>query len=369
MVAALGSGGVQSVVVAHPDDPARFSRHVVGRLEPADHWREPEALVDRLVTWAARQPLQPVLYYQTDGDLLLVSRHRKRLSNAFRFVVPDADLVETLVDKARFALFAEQLGLPVPPSRRLSADARLDGADLEFPLILKPLLRRDLVDMSSSGKALRVETPDALRQLWPRVAAAGIDVLAQVAVPGPESAIESYHAYFDQNGRVVADFTGAKLRTHPLEYGHTTALRVAPIEDVRQLGRDIVTRLGLTGVVKVDFKRDPAGRLVLLEINPRFTLWNLPGAVAGVNLPVAVYVDLVNLPRPPIHELRAEVTWCHPAEDRHIAAASGMTRLQWLAATARSDTRHAADLRDPLPFLRGVAWPALRRRLARAREI
>jgi D-aspartate ligase len=367
LVAALGKGGVRSVVVAPPNDPARFSRHVVGRLEPGDHWRQPETLVERLVTWAARQALPPVLYYQTDGDLLLVSRHREQLSTAFRFVVSDADLVETLVDKVGFAELAQRMGLPVPRSRRLCAGGSPDTADLEFPLILKPVLRRDLVGMSIPGKAVRVDTPDGLQNLWPRVTAAGIDVLAQHAVPGPESRMESYHAYVDQCGTVVADFTGAKLRTNPLEYGETTALRITSSEDVRRVGREVLARLGLTGVVKVDFKRDPTGRLQLLEVNPRFTLWNHPAAVAGVNLPLVVHADLLGFPRPPISDARVGVTWCHPAEDRHVAAARGMTRVQWLTFVARSDTRHAADLRDPLPFACGVAWPALRRRLTPAR--
>ena len=45
--------------------------------------------------------------------------------------------------------------------------------------------------------------------------------------------------------------------------------------------------LGLRGVAKLDFKRTAAGELVLLEVNPRFNLWHLPGAVAGVNLPAS----------------------------------------------------------------------------------
>lgn len=365
LVAALGRGGVKSVVVVPRSDPAGFSRYAVERLEPADHWRQPERLVDQLVAWAVRQTLPPVLYYQTDGDLLLVSRHRERLSSAFRFVVADAGLVETLVDKVKFAELARRLGLPVPPSRWLRAGDPPDVTDLEFPLILKPVLRRDLAGMSISGKAVRVDTPHALRQLWPRMAAAGIDMLAQQAIPGPESRIESYHAYLDQRGAVVAEFTGVKLRTQPLEYGQTTALRITQTEDVRQAGRDVAARLGLSGVVKVDLKRDPEGRLHLLEVNPRFTLWNHPGAVAGVNLPLLVHADLVGLPRRPVDDARAGVTWCHPAADRHVAAALGMTRLEWFAFVAGSDTRYAADLRDPLPFARGVAWPAVRRRLAR----
>ena len=62
----------------------------------------------------------------------------------------------------------------------------------------------------------------------------------------------------------------------------------------------IVERLALTGVAKLDFKRDPQGNLRLLEINPRFNLWHHAGAIAGVNIPALVYADLAGLPRPPV---------------------------------------------------------------------
>jgi hypothetical protein len=61
----------------------------------------------------------------------------------------------------------------------------------------------------------------------------------------------------------------------------------------------------LTGGAKLDFKSAPDGRLLLLEINPRFNLWHHLGAVAGVNLPALVYADLVGLPRPATRPARA----------------------------------------------------------------
>ena len=45
-----------------------------------------------------------------------------------------------------------------------------------------------------------------------------------------------------------------------------------------------MTRLGLKGLVKLDFKRADDETLHLLEVNPRFSLWHHLGAVAGVNL-------------------------------------------------------------------------------------
>jgi predicted ATP-grasp superfamily ATP-dependent carboligase len=355
LVSALGRAGIRSAVAAHRDDPAAYSRHAAVRLDPLDHWTEPAAYVERLVAWARTQPAPPVLFFQTDGDVLMVSRHRDRLASAFSFVIADAALVEDCVDKARFAERAARLGLPVPPTLVVTGrhDDRL--GDVDFPVIVKPLLRQDLRRVVPEGKARRVATRDELRRVLG--AAPGVPMLVQELVPGPESRVESYHAYVGVDGEVRAEFTGAKLRTNPPEYGETTALRITDAPDVRAVGRDVVSRLNLRGVVKVDLKRAER-RLVLLEVNPRFSLWHLPGAVAGVNVPALVHADLVGTPRQRPRPARAGVTWVHPVEDRHVCRT-------WLAAAVRSDVRHAMDPKDPMPLLRGMVIPALRRRLAR----
>jgi D-aspartate ligase len=92
----------------------------------------------------------------------------------------------------------------------------------------------------------------------------------------------------DVSGAIVGEFTGRKIRTFPRDYGHSTAVEIVSLPDVAEVGRDVVARLGVRGVAKLDFKRDDHGRLHLLEINPRFNLWHHPDAVAGVNLPAMV---------------------------------------------------------------------------------
>jgi predicted ATP-grasp superfamily ATP-dependent carboligase len=106
-----------------------------------------------------------------------------------------------------------------------------------------------------------------LRALWPQLGALGLELLAQEFVHGSEARIESYHCYVDQQGRIAGEFTGRKIRTYPLRFGHTTALEITDAADVRSLGRDIVERLSLSGVANLDFKRDMQGNLRLLEIN------------------------------------------------------------------------------------------------------
>ncbi len=171
------------------------------------------------------------------------------MGESFRFVVADAALVEDLVDKARFQDLAQRHGLPVPVARRFHpATLEPENLRLNFPIIIKPLTRRESWDGTfGSRKALEAECRDELRLLWPLLRALDIDLLAQELIAGAETQLESYHCYVERGGSVAAEFTGRKIRTYPLSYGHTTALEITDATDVQRLGRDFVGRLGLTG--------------------------------------------------------------------------------------------------------------------------
>src|SRR5205814_1213937 len=151
---------------------------------------------------------------------------RERLSRHFRFVMPDRVLVEDLVDKGRFQALAQRLDLPVPAARVLDPSRDAVPLDLQFPVALKPIVRRgdQWMPIGGAAKALRLDTPLALVSAWPRLARAGIPVLLQQLIPGPETCIESYHVYVDEHGETAGEFTGRKIRTWPPAYGDSTAL-------------------------------------------------------------------------------------------------------------------------------------------------
>ena len=371
LVRSLGLAGIPCAVVARPGAAPRFSRFTRAVLEWADAWTRPEALVATLVRFAAAQPEPPTLFYQEDRELLLVSRHRDQLAPVFRFVAPDPSLVEALVDKAQFQLLAARLGLPVPPARQLRPGDQTAAAalDLRFPIVLKPLTRRtdQWEPLGGSGKALQVQNPAELSRLWPRLAAANLELLAQELIPGPETRIESCHVYVDGDGEIVASFTGQKIRTWPRHYGHSTALTITDAPDVAALGRELVSQLQLRGVAKFDFKRGPDGTLYLLEVNPRFTLWHYPGAVAGVNIPALVHGDLVGLPRPAIPRARAGVTWCKVWSDVAAARESGVPLWKWMPWALRCEAKRAVAWDDPLPLLVAGVWECARRAIALVR--
>jgi D-aspartate ligase len=356
LVRALGLRGIRSSIVAPPADAARFSRHTREVLPWHDPWEQPEALVRELLRFAERQSEPPVLFYQDDASLLLVSRERERLAKAFRFTLPAPALIEDLVDKERFQHLAFRLDLPVPMAQAIDpargpfpTDFAIDG-----PFVLKPLTRRPArwAPIAGERKALEVASPEALRELWPILANAGLRLIAQALVPGPETGIESYHVYVNAEGERVADFTGRKIRTFPATFGDSSALEITDAPELLELGRELCDRLRLRGVAKFDFKRKPDGGFALLEVNARFTLWHHPAALAGMNVPGLVFDDLAGRRHSaPVPAAIAGVKWCKVWTDHAAARASGIPFTEWLAWALRCEAKRAIAWSDPLPLV------------------
>lgn len=362
----LAAAGVEVTVVARRDDPVRFSRQRFGWIE--DPRPDEASLVVRLRA-AAAGPRPTTLFVQDDAGLGFLQRHADALRGSLRFLDPPAELVSQLLDKAAFARLAAQLALPVPTTAVVTTDG--DGvAEVGYPAILKPLGQGrgwGATTPFGGGKAVRVDTPLELRRELARLAPEYTNLLLQRLIDGPESAIESYHAYVDLDGDVAAEFTGRKLRTHPAAYGFSTALVTTDAADVRSVGREVVAAVGLRGVAKLDFKRDREGRLWLLEINPRCSLWHHLGAAAGCNIPALVHADLTDQPRPPIGQAAAGVTWAWLPRDALVARAAGVGPVDYLRWLAACGAIGGVSPSDPWPFLRGRVWPQVRDRWSNLR--
>jgi predicted ATP-grasp superfamily ATP-dependent carboligase len=364
----LGRAGIPVVAVIDPDshEPLALSRYVGSTFSIPRPVEDAEGVVTALLRFGERQQNRPVLYFDNDEQLLLVSRHREILSTAFRFALPPTELLEDLVDKRRFVALADRYGLPTPHTLIVPQGTATGDTGLrtwrEFPCIIKPALRthwfgsrfaRHLV--AGTQKAIRVDSRRELDDMLEDLAKHPSDFIVQPFIDGGEQLIVSYHAYV-RDGVVVADFTGRKIRTTPREYGFSSFVHITDDAEVRTLGRDIVHALRFNGVIKLDFKEDLRARQrVLLEANPRFNLWHHPGAVAGVNLPLLVYRDLIQPGSVPVDAVRARsgVKWMSASLDLSAfaqhRAAGAVSRWSWLWDLATADVVEDLSLRDPLP--------------------
>ena len=76
----LALADIPCAVVSRPGVPTLYSRYARSRLAWDDYEQNIDGLLDALMRFGSAQPEPPVLFYEEDGQVLLISRHRERLS-------------------------------------------------------------------------------------------------------------------------------------------------------------------------------------------------------------------------------------------------------------------------------------------------
>lgn len=313
------------VVSSDPHDVTFHSRYCQHKKVIANTLSEPDKAVHDLIELGSKFSEKPVLFYGDDAMLLLVSRNRERLSKYYRFLLPEVDLVEDLVDKTRFANLASRFGFPAPKmvlSRQVKSAKEIMNY-LSTPCVLKPNLRVGWFEsktiMNDGGKpqkVLRANNSDELDIQFTKMLQFTEDFVIQEYIPGGDDCIYSFHAYFNQYSEMLSYYVGRKIRTYPKDSGVSTYLELVNEPEVVKLGLEILKKLKFVGVVKIDFKKDINSNLFyLLEINPRFNLWNYLGTFCGVNLPQVAYRDLLGIASKTQDDYRTGVKWLSFGDD------------------------------------------------------
>lgn len=363
MVRALGKSGIPvAVATVETSRKSTRSRYCGAVIEIPGWQQDPVGTVTALTRWAEHHDSRPVLFYQTDLDVVWVSRFRDKLAERFRFVLPPSELVEDLVDKSKFYERAVTWHIPIPETQIIT-DTRSISEQCnqwtKFPCILKPIIRTATWHrtVTEGKKALHINNREELEARLNELQVDSTSLVLQEKIFGGEQNVLSYHAYVRESLEVVMEFTGRKIRTSPRQYGSSSYLEITENEEVRDLGRSIIKELGFHGVLKIDFKRDErSGKLFVLEINPRFNLWHHLGSVAGASIPEAVYWDCVDPSRVSRRaRARQGVRWMRPRKDiqayREYRDAGEISVIRWLCQALTVDVNEGFQFSDLAPTI------------------
>ena len=361
LVRALGLARIPAIVAsADPLAPAMASRYCMGRCE-LPPLAQREAVIERLLragnllhdALGVRVPL----FYGDDDHLGLVQDFRAALSRCFLLTLNNPPIGRALHSKALFQALAQRRGLPLP--RRLALE---ELAAFAQPVLVKPKTKTAWDESAvyrrlfeGAGKARVFESGAAVlknpfvRQLSDRLQ-------FQEYVPGDDRALWSFHGFATETSELLEWFIGRKIRTYPALTGDSSYLELAHDNELAALGREVVARIPLKGVFKIDFKRSAAsGRFYLLEVNARFNLWHYLGAQNGVNLPQVAYDYMTTRARPRHVAARTQYRWLCPGLDykayRGLAARGELGAVSWLASLASPKVYDLFSWRDPGPFL------------------
>ncbi|MGY2076841.1 MULTISPECIES: ATP-grasp domain-containing protein [unclassified Blastococcus] len=277
-------------------------------------------------------------------------------------VHPPAEVALAALDKAELAQRATDAGLPSPRTE-LATPAALAG--WTGPVVVKcrahwqPGLRQ----------RLRIEArryPD-VEQARPRVRLlqdAGFEAVLQEPVDGElEALVGLLH-----EGRLHGRVQQRALRLWPTPSGVTSRAVTVPVDEELAAGATrLLTGLGWSGLVQLQFLRDDDGGLRLIDLNGRFFGSMALSTAAGPNLPDAWARQALGLPLPPLPDGTAGVRYLWTAGDLRRAAAErrgglladGASVLRWFPGAVSS----VWDVRDPGPTLALAAERVRRRRV------
>ena len=266
------------------------------------------------------------------------------MAPVFKFCTSSREVVRDALDKRRSYALAARAGVDPPRTFYPQDVDDLMRLEVDFPAILKPAIKIGW-NAFIRAKAWKVRNRDEFLRRY-REALLLIEpqsIMVQDLIPGGNENQFSYAALC-RDGTPLASLVARRLRQYPVDFGRASSLvETIDLPEVESVARRLLSAMGLTGLVEVEFKRDPRdGNLKLLDINPRPWRWISLGQRAGVDFPYLLYrlsrgeaIDSVNGV--------AGVRWVRMATDL-IAAAREMRRD---ATTLRG---YLNSLRPPLEF-------------------
>lgn len=294
----LGRLGVPVHVSAALDCVAGYSRYATGPhnlYSPAEfdtRWKE------LLIENPDPSLAGAFILALNDAAISFTSSYKAQLRQYYLLERNDPQLRTKLLDKKETLRIAREAGLDVPKSWRL--DTKTDLCDLAtkmtYPLLVKPIYSH-LFQNVFGVKLFLVESVGEALDVVEKARQHALDVMFCEWVPGPDSNLCSYYAYYDPDGRRVAEFTKYVIRRRPQYFGGGVYHGTSWQRDVVEVGRRFFDHLGMRGICNIEFKRDPRdGKLKVIESNPRVTAAQELLVRSGLDLAELAYRDATGQP-------------------------------------------------------------------------
>jgi predicted ATP-grasp superfamily ATP-dependent carboligase len=250
-------------------------------------------------TLARRAVIIPCL----EMSMLLISRHRKRLSKWFHIVLPEPNVVEMFVDKVLFYKYAEQKGFPIPRTYFLHDRSDVEDAiaAMTFPCALKPnSTKTDLWLGHTHIRAFKIINGPELRAAFESHRRFADTLILQDWIEGGDDTHYAAFCYLNAEAQPLVTFTSRKVRQWPPQTGDTTLAEECSDDFVLNETLRLLQSVHFRGIAYVDIKRDiRSGKYFILDPNiGRTAAWMGIAEAAGVELLYTMYCDTIEAPLP-----------------------------------------------------------------------
>jgi predicted ATP-grasp superfamily ATP-dependent carboligase len=351
---------------------SRYARH---NLVLPDVATNADAFATEVVSFVRDHQIHVVIP-TNDGAITAMAPYREQLAALGCTLALASDATLAIAnDKDRTLEVAERLGIAYPRSMRID---RLDDLPavmdaFPFPFVLKPTVSfpRDApVRLQVIEVIDEVEAISAIQTYL----SSGSAVLAQEWASGRREGV----SLFMVDGEVRAACGHVAYRTSPALGGASVLRESIPLlPDLYEPAVRLVQEIGLDGVCEVEFRRDAAGRPLLMEVNARLAGTIENAMHSGVDFPLMLWEWAAGhtVPESTDYRIGVRTRWLHGDmrwlrdNQRRVGRPDSVSRTRALATFAAEflRTRHFdcvdwRDLRPALAELRATARAVLKSR-------
>ncbi len=311
----LGKMEVPVTVVDYEKKAAygSYSKYVEESLIGPYYKEDPVGFVDFLMEYGRKQEYPPVLIPTADPYVEIVDRHWDRLQEVF--LLPDLPqgYLSDIVNKQRLYAMMKKRGILVPETIEPHVDNLKQRVkeELGYPCVVKPVDSHSFVK-TFRKKLFKVYTELELDQSIKQAEDAGLNVVVQRIIEGPDTNKYTFDAYVNSEGKVTHCTTFHLLRLYPNDYGASVYTEHRYVPEIFDEGKKILESIGFRGFAELEFKKDSQnGKFYLMEINVRIVNFNVLLEKIGLNIPYIIYSDLTGNPLAPkeIRETQNRVFW------------------------------------------------------------
>lgn len=349
--------------------PAFCSRYSMCNVTLPSYVSAPDAFASAVVDCVRKNSIRVVI---PTGDPTITALAPRRVELArlgCTLAVASDRALKIANDKTRTLELADRLGIAYPRSIRIEGPEDLATAISEFgfPFVLKPTTSWTGKSAQRVVPAEVIDKEEALSTTL-RFLEAGAGVIAQEWVCGRREGV----SLFIMGDQVLGSCGHVAYRTEPA-LGGVSIMResIAVPEEVLDASVSLAKAIGIEGPCEVEFRRDAAGRPLLMEINARLagTLEN--ALQSGVNFPLMTWqwasgrpVQRADQSRTGVRTrwLQGDIRWLCENQKR-IGRPDSVPRLRsiWLFISEFARTRYYDhwDWRDPKPAvaeLNSIVW-------------
>jgi len=296
------------------------AKHVIQSSDPATQKKE-------ILDFLSSLDNTPVVIATSDWFVSFLIEHETVLRSICKFVTPQSDTTELLIDKA---METSRIGsvIPIPRTLTKMRDAETTLSTLKLPIIVKPRSHKHMV---LGRKNIILESRASVQDFFNEFENLLDNLIAQEIVAGDDSEQWVCNCLFDNNSELVQAFTFNRLRLSPSHYGVTSYAVSKTNMEVIDLTKKLGRELGYVGTAMVEYKRDPIDNIYkYIELNPRLGMCNFFDTACGINNAYAVFQLSTTGKAEKVFRQRDDVMFLSVYEDIYSRVTDGEKPLEIL---------------------------------------